>query len=189
MTRTANIERTVRNGLSDMGADHRKTSASLRTSRQRAVLLSAALYVWSAPMVQAKDLKPIADFIRPAYSAMNLVMLCARDDPRFLKDTRGPRGDAFKYAEHIRNEAIDSLSKDDALAVLTLAADGARDDARKEFRKIVPTPTYSYPQIARWCRGYVLEFVRTVTEKHDSELASLLKHLDDEKRRLRLKPQ
>lgn len=162
-----------------------KTPPSIGRIGVRTFLVAAALCILQVSMATAKDFKPIAEFIRPAYSAMNLALLCARDDPWFLADTSGPRGNAIKYAMHVRDEAIASLSKDEAMAVLKLAADEARNEAREELRKIVPTQTYRYPQIAGWCRSYVLRVVRGVIEKHDAEHTPLLRRLAEEKQKLR----
>lgn len=148
------------------------------------LLVVAGLCTLSFSDADAKDLRPIAEFLRPAYSAMNLSLLCAQDDPEFLHASSGPRGNPVNYAEHIKDETISSLSADDVIAVLKLAADDARNDARSEFRKIVPTQTYQYPQIAGWCRGYVLEFVRGVIKAHDENHTVFMVRLNEEKQRL-----
>lgn len=146
------------------------------------------LTVLSSPSL-AGDLKPVAEFVRPAYVAMTLTMLCARDDPWFLTDSSGPRGNPIQYAEHVKNEAIMSLSKADALTVLKKAAEDARHEAQREFHKVVPTQDYRYSQIAGWCRSYVLKFVRNVIKTHDLDHSLRMRHLDRDKRRLGLKSQ
>jgi hypothetical protein len=153
-----------------------------------AIVASVMLAVLSSPS-PAGDLKPIAEFARPAYVAMILTMLCARDDPWFLTDSSGPRGNPIQYAEHVKNEAILSLSTEDAVIVLKAAAEDARHEAQREFHKVVSTPTYQYSQIAGWCRGYVLKFVRNVIKTHDLDHALRMQHLDRDKRRLGLKSQ
>lgn len=103
-------------------------------------LCTAAFCALPHSVVYAKDLKTIAEFVVPAYTAMNFAMLCAQDDPWFLADARGPRGHAIKYAEHVKDEAIASLTEDEAAAVLRMAADEARSTARAELRKVIPRP-------------------------------------------------
>lgn len=147
----------------------------------RAILVSVTLVALSSPST-ADDLKPIAEFVRPAYVAMTLTMLCAQDDPWFLIDSSGPRGNPIQYAEHIKNEAILSLGSEEASATLKTAAEDARREAQNAFRKIVPTQSYQYSQIAGWCRSYVLGFVRNVITTHDADHAALLRGLDKEKR-------
>jgi hypothetical protein len=144
-------------------------------------LCTAAFCALPHSVVYAKDLKTIAEFVVPAYTAMNFAMLCAQDDPWFLADARGPRGHAIKYAEHVKDEAIASLTEDEAAAVLRMAADEARSTARAELRKVIPNRTYRYPEIANWCRGNVLHFVRSFIERHDTEHTVLLQRLEQAK--------
>lgn len=149
--------------------------------RSGGMLFAAALCTQPYSAVAAKDLNAIAEFVRPAYTAMNFTMLCAQDDPWFLTDTGGPRGNALKYAEHVKNEAIASLTYDESVAVLKMAADEARSAARKELRRIIPNQTYRYPEIASWCRGDALRFVRTIIEQHDTNHVTLLRELEQAK--------
>lgn len=146
------------------------------------IVAMAALCVQPSSAVVAKDLKAIAEFVRPAYTAMNFTMLCALDDPWFLADARGPRGDALKYAEHVKNEAITSLTYEESAIVLKIAADEARSSARERLRKIIPNQTYRYPEIASWCRGEAMRFVRRFIEQHDANHVTLLQELELAKR-------
>lgn len=144
----------------------------------RTSLFAAALCALPSSVVVAKDLKAITEFVIPAYTAMNFTVLCAQDDPWFLIDARGPRGHAIEYAEHVKDEAIASLTEDESVIVLRMAADEARSIARAEFRKVIPDRTYRYPEIAGWCRGDALRFVRSFIERHDTEHPILLQQLE-----------
>lgn len=144
----------------------------------RGILAISALCAQPSAGAIAKDFKAIAEFIRPAYTAMNFTVLCAQDDPWFLADAVGPRGNALKYAEHVKDEAIASLPYDDSERVLKMAADEARSAARAELRKIVPNRTYRYPEIADWCRGDAMRFVRSFIEEHDAKHTTLLQELE-----------
>lgn len=147
----------------------------------RTALLAAAVYALPHSVAVAKDLRAIAEFVVPAYTAMNFAMLCAQDDPWFLADARGPRGHAIKYAEHVKDEAIASLPEDEAVIVLRMAADEARSVARTALRMVIPNSTYRYPEIAGWCRDNALAFVRNFIEQHDSDHARLLQRLEQAK--------
>ena len=81
----------------------------------------------------AADLQKLAEFVRPAYTAMNFAAVCVRDNPSFLTDVKGPRGTAFHYAQHVKDEAIEGLSPADAATVLKSAADAARETARAKL--------------------------------------------------------
>lgn len=141
-------------------------------------LFAAALCTQPYSATLAKDLKAIAEFVVPAYTAMNFTVLCAQDDPWFLAEARGPRGHAIEYAEHVKDEAIASLTEDESVIVLRMAADEARSIARAEFRKVIPNRTYRYPEISGWCRGEALRFVRSFIERHDTEHPILLQQLE-----------
>lgn len=147
----------------------------------RTMLFAVAFWALPHSAAVAKDLKAIAEFVIPAYTAMNFTMLCAQDDPWFLTDAHGPRGHAIKYADHVKDEAIASLTEGDAIIVLRMAADEARSIARAEIRKVVPNRTYRYPEIESWCRGDALRFVRSFIEQHDTEHSILLQRLEQVK--------
>ena len=130
----------------------------------------------------AKDLKSLVEFVAPAYTAMNFAMVCAQDDPKFHRATSGPRGTAFHYAEHVKDEAIESLTHDEAVRVLTLAADEARVIARRELRKLAPNYPRARPgEIASWCREVASEFVRAFIELHDSAHEMLIQQIEKAK--------
>jgi hypothetical protein len=145
------------------------------------VPFATAFVLLSGSAVPAKNLKAIAEFVIPAYTAMDFAIACAQDDPWFLADASGPRGHAIKYAEHVKGEAIASLSEEESIAVLTMAADEARSIARAEFRKVIPHQTYRYQEIVGWCRGDALRFVRDFIERHDREHPLLIQRLEKAK--------
>ncbi|HZQ11831.1 MAG TPA: hypothetical protein VFB31_03375 [Pseudolabrys sp.] len=144
-----------------------------------ATLAALAGYAVSAEGAAAKDLRALAEFVVPAYTAMNFTMVCAQDDPQFLSRTRGVRGNALEYAEHVKDEAIASLTYDEAVAVLTMAADEARTIARRELRKLAPNYPAARPgEITNWCRNDASNFVRAFIEQHDGRHAMLLQDLE-----------
>jgi hypothetical protein len=154
--------------------------------RSPCVLIVAVLCIQTYSVAAAKNLDAIVAFVRPAYTAMNFTTLCAQDDPWFLIDTLGPRGTALKYAEHVKDEVIASLTHDESVLVLKMAADEARSAARSELRKLIPKyPTYRSVDIAAWCRGDAIRFVRTFVQQHDERHETLLNELQKAKRQLR----
>lgn len=110
--------------------------------------------------------------------AMDFAAVCAQDDPQFLLRTRGLRGNAIQYAEHIKDEAIKSLNNDEALVVLKAAADAARTVARKKIQKMAPDyPTAYQDEIATWCLEDASQFVRAIMELHEVDHAMTLQRL------------
>jgi hypothetical protein len=160
----------------------------LRAFRVAAILLRVAPlvallgYVGKPESAVAKDLKAVADFVIPAYTAMNFTTICAQDDPHFLSQTSGPRGNALQYAEHVKNEAIASLTYEEAVMVLQMAASEARTAARRELRKLAPDYPKAHPgEVTDWCRNEASRFVRESIEKHDGQHATILQELERSK--------
>lgn len=150
----------------------------LRHSTQLAlciVLLSVAPSATSA-----KELRALADIVLPAYTAMNFTVVCAREDPYFLRDTSGPRGTSLHYAEHVKDEVIASLTNDEAIAVLKAAADDARLVARNKIRElaVLSDDAATIKAIRMWCDGPAKQFVLKFIELHDgrhAEIAELIR--------------
>jgi hypothetical protein len=116
--------------------------------------------------VESKDLNALAEFVQPAYTAMNFATLCARNDSQFLSDTSGPRGTILQYAEHVKNEATKSLNQADAFTILKSAADGARLVARSKLYELVRPgdDNGTIKAIDSWCaleaKRFILGFIR-----------------------------
>lgn len=144
----------------------------------------AALLVAGLPhQSAAKDLDALARFVTPAYTAMNYAAVCAGRDTQFLGQTRGPRGTAFHYAEHVKSEAIESLSHDEAMVALRAAADAARGAALETFRRLnASDPNVEAQQIRSWCEGEGREFVRKFIREHDDNHTSLVLELKESQR-------
>lgn len=109
---------------------------------------------------------------------MNVAAVCASKDTEFLNRTSGPRGTAFHYAEHVKNEAIESLSTAEAAAALRVAADTARAIALQTFRRLGNSdPAVEVQQIRSWCeaegREAVLKFIRDHDKDHPARLIEL----------------
>ena len=142
-------------------------------------ILAAAVLISSAVAAVAKDLNRLAKFVRPAYTAMNFAVMCARDNPFFLADTSGPRGTPLHYAEHVKNEAINGLSEADAITVLKIAAGAARTTARRQLYGLAhANDDRGTAQAVRdWCdssgKDFVLDFIRQHDVGHSQVIESL----------------
>lgn len=103
--------------------------------------------------------------MRPAYTAMNFAVLCAPASPS------GPRGTAIDYAEHVKNETIEFLTQEEAVAVLRLAADAARQAAREKLYQLaLPTDDAATAHAVRqWCEGEAKQFVLQFIQRHDED--------------------
>ena len=136
-------------------------------------------------MAASKELNALAEFVMPAYTAMNFAVLCARDNPTFLLDASGPRGTALHYAQHIKDEAIDGLSETEATAVLKSAADGARSVARQKLHQLAGSGARRgsniVGEVTRWCERDAKPFILKVMRQHDTEHKDLLERLQRSK--------
>jgi len=152
----------------------RKLLSASRTWPAAFVLLAAT----GIPAV-AKDLNALAAFVAPAYTAMNFAVVCAPHDPVFLAQTSGPRGTALAYAEHVKDEAIVSLSDEEAAVALKAAADVARATALQTLRAFdAQDRATEQARIAKWCEGDARQFIRAFIEHHDTNHETLLSRLE-----------
>ena len=137
---------------------------------QLMIVIVAALIGLFGLRASAADLQELAEFVRPAYTAMSFAAICVRDNANFLTANGGPRGTALHYAEHVKDEAIAGLSQAEAESVLKAAADAARATARAKLRELArPGDNVGTVQaVVKWCdeeaRSFILEFIR----HHDS---------------------
>jgi hypothetical protein len=137
----------------------------------RQVLFVLPLCFTACSIAAAKDVGALADFVRPAYVAMNFAVLCVGASPHFLVKTSGPRGTAIDYAEHVKNETIEFLTQEEAVAVLRLAADAARQAARKKLYQLaLPTDDAATAHaVSQWCEGEAKQFVLQFVQQHDED--------------------
>lgn len=141
--------------------------------------LAMLLGFLSSEPAAAKDLEAVVAFVVPAYVAMNLAAVCVQDDPEFVFRTRSSRGTVFHYAEHIKNEAIASLTDEEAKAILRAAADAARAVVRRQLRSLVPDYPFGHPgELAGWCKDRARKIVRSVIVQHDGQHSTILRELE-----------
>lgn len=121
--------------------------------------------------VGARDLDALAEFLRPAYTAMNFTVLCSQVDPFFLNETLGPRGTPLHFAQHIKDETITGLMEEDAKEVLKAAADAARSKARKKLYELARPgdDQRTATAINEWCQSEVRELIFELIRDHDND--------------------
>jgi hypothetical protein len=132
------------------------------------------------PSAQAKDLVALVDLLTPAYTAMSLANLCAMDADWTIVQPRGWRGAAINYAEHVKDEVIVGLEREEARVVLRSAADSARSHARAQLREnvVVPDKDAEVARFREWCESYVAAFIRELIRRHDGEHLAFLERID-----------
>ena len=137
-----------------------------------------------ASSVRAQDMSRLANLLVPAYTAMYYASICAANTTWGQTQPVGTRGSVVHYAEHIKNEIIQSLSDKDAVAVLTDAAGRARDQAREQLRlQVIMGDTAKHEQrLIAWCRGFVSDFAAKVMSEHDLDHEAFLRTLEEAKR-------
>ena len=127
----------------------------------------------------ARDLQSLVEFVAPAYTAMNFASVCAQDHPEFFVQTAGPRGTAIHYAEHVKDEAIEGLTHDEAVSVLTAAADHARTRATETLMRLRGDlgPLLGSERLRQWCGSEGAQLVRNFIEHHDRDHVLLVERL------------
>ena len=132
-------------------------------------LTAAALVLGSLGTASARNLDAIAEFVRPAYTAMNFAAICVRDNPSFPTETAGPSGTIFHYAQQAKDEAIEGLSHAEALTVLKTAADAARAVARKHLYALVVNgdDRATVAAVRAWCDSDAKAYVRSVMRSYE----------------------
>lgn len=154
-----------------------------RTAARVPALVS--IIALAATGAAARDLKPLSELLAPAYTAMSYAGLCSMDEGWAHSQPRGTLGAAINYAEHIKNEVIASLSREDAVAVLKTAADAARSHARRQLKNnvIVPDKAEEAVRFREWCDSHASGFIQSVIRGHDGDYASFHSHIDAVKAR------
>ncbi len=148
------------------------------------VVATVALFASSCSLA-AQDMQRLANLLMPAYTAMFYASVCAGNTTTWTRtQPQGARGTVVQYAEHIKDEIIQSMSEKDAVAVLTDAAGRARDLAREQLRVQVITgsPEKHQQRLIGWCSGYVSDFAKTVISEHDKDHEAFLRTVDEAKR-------
>lgn len=146
----------------------RQAACAVRGLVARLAVLLVAL---SGSPALALDLRALAAFVAPAYTALNYTVVCAQEDREFLSHTSGPRGSGIHYAEHVKNEAIASLSYDDSVQVLRAAADEARAGTLRTLRELTASATESgaRARVKAWCESEARLFVRGFIDRHEND--------------------
>ena len=132
---------------------------------------------------QAKDLDALAKILEPAYLAMNYAVICATHQSAFLGRSVGREGNAFQYAEHIKNDVIDQLTEAEAIKVVRSAADGARSRALAKLRAFGhSSQEHTLSGIAAWCNAEALDFITQLIATHDQRHEELASWIENAKR-------
>lgn len=106
--------------------------------------------------------------LAPANLMMMVGNVCALQDPSFLAETAGRRGDFRFYAQEVKNEVSQGISDDEALLVLRQAADIAKAGALKAIRSLpADTPEIALSAVNAWCDTIVKSLVREYILTHD----------------------
>jgi hypothetical protein len=152
-------------------------------SHRRIAALAVALILPNATLATAKDLFALAELLVSAYTAMDFAVVCATRQPSFLLETAGPLGNVLNYAEHVRDEAVESLAHDEALIVLKTAADAARATVLQTIRKFqTGEQSLEAARIRAWCSTDATDFIRTFMNEYDRDHDKFLETLKRSKR-------
>lgn len=138
------------------------------------VLVASTLFISASlsSYALARNLDTLARLLIPAYMAQDFAALCSTHDSQFLLgDLKYGVVSINSFAEHVKREVTVDLPENDAAKVRLMAADTARDVARKELRSIIDQRTVNpVSEIDQWCdrsaRPFILEIITKHEERH-----------------------
>jgi hypothetical protein len=132
----------------------------------------------------ATDLDALGQLLTPAYTAMSYARLCEMESEWRRSEPRGMKGYATNYAEYAKDETIKSLTHEQSLIVLRLAADAAKTEARRQLQEhvILHDKVAEGVRFKEWCAGYATDFIVGFITKFDAEHLSLIEKLEAAKR-------
>jgi hypothetical protein len=108
---------------------------------------------------------------------------CVSYDPAYLTRTSGPHGTVIAYAEHIKSDAVASLSDEEGAVALKRAADVASSAALRTLQEFhAQDQAIENTRIRDWCANEARQFIRTVIEYHDNDHEELLSRLEQARR-------
>jgi hypothetical protein len=146
----------------------------------RRFCMAVVIAVGCDATASAQDLEALSRLVTPAYTAMSFAGLCAMEPGWSGAQPRGARGVAVHYAQHVKDEVIVSLTKDEAVSVLKLAANAARYESRAQLRDkvIVADKAAEAVRFREWCNGYVNGFIAELIRRHDGDHVGFLHHVE-----------
>ncbi|MER2264819.1 hypothetical protein [Methylobacterium oxalidis] len=114
------------------------------------------------------DLGTLTRLLAPADLMLMVGNVCAARDPSFLAETAGRRGDLRFYAQEVKNEVSEGISKDEVLLVLRQAADAAKATALTAIEGLHSNnPAAELSAVNAWCDTIVKPLVREYIRTHD----------------------
>lgn len=171
--------------MMNLFTDHRLQNRSLMTNWM--TLVRSLVLIFTVIIVDpasAMDFATLGQLLTPAYTAMSFARLCTMEPEWLASEPRGKRGSAIDYAEHVKDETIESLTYEDAVIVLRSAAEAAKAEAQKQLKEKVISQDKAAEAVRfkTWCNGYVTPFILAFINQHDSDHASFLEQLGLAKR-------
>ena len=144
------------------------------------VLVVLSIPILAATVAEGRHLKSLSELLVPAYTAMSNANSCSMDPGWAVSQPHGRLGVAINYAEHIKDEIIASLSRDDAVSILKAAADAARSEARRQLKDqvVVADKDIEAARFGQWCRDHAGRQIRSVMRSHDGDHVSFLGKID-----------
>ena len=140
----------------------------------RIALIALTLTMLPLP-ARAADIAFLSEFLTTAYEAMNYTTVCMAKDTEFVARTSGPRGNAIKYAEHVKDETIASLWPEDVQLVLRSSALAAKIISLRTLRRLDgPGPQQGDARIREWCTTTARTFVKDFVTHHDNNHALIV---------------
>ena len=142
---------------------------------------SATVFMTLASMgalAGSTDVNTLWRLLAPADLALMVGNACLAQDPSFLTKTTGKHGNFRDYAQEVKDEVSEGLSKEDLLLVLRRAADAAKAEALSEVRNLNSSdPETEFKNTKAWCETSATEIIKEFIVTHDQDHESFEKLL------------
>lgn len=136
-----------------------------------AVVACMTMLAW-LNSAQAENLDLLTRLLIPAFIAQNYAGLCKIDNPQFEDDLKLSWPTVAAFAEHLKIEVTSDLTSDDAIGIMTTAANVAKSAAEQQLLSLARNETAeaAKKKIRLWCgsggRDYVARVIDEHVEKH-----------------------
>lgn len=142
--------------------------SGFRSLRPLTVMLAAITVLTGPNSAQAANLDLLTRLLIPAFIAQNFAGLCKIDNPQFEDDLKLSWPTVAAFAEHLKIEVTSDLTPDDAIGIMTAAANVAKSEAEQQLLTLAKNETAegAKKKILLWCGSSGREYVVRVIDEH-----------------------
>ncbi|GLK69262.1 hypothetical protein [Hansschlegelia plantiphila] len=144
----------------------------MKKDRMRKKLLFAAapllLTVGGFVPAHALNEDVMRNILSPVLLAQNLALVCVKFDANFTRETGGQGGDADRVLDHIKDEILATMTREEAGPIVVSAAGAARAVGLGMIRALAGgSPEEQTARIRTLCKRTAKPLVKGVVDDHE----------------------